>query len=68
LESLAYHEGPVADLLGLDSHQTSLQTLVDAAAPADHVLSPATNELPASTGALVFDVHAVQVGVHPHLA
>ena len=63
---LAINNGPTADLLELSSHQTSLQTLIDAAAPADHVLSPAPAGVPA--GALVFDVHPIQVDVHPHLA
>jgi hypothetical protein len=66
LSGLAFHQGPTADLLELSS--PSLQTLIDATVPADHVLSPAPNEVPASTGALVFDVHAIPVGVHPHLA
>jgi hypothetical protein len=63
---LAFHQGPAADLLELSSQKTSLQTLIDATAPADHVFSAAPNEVPASTGALVFDVHAIQAG-DPHI-
>jgi hypothetical protein len=64
---LAFNNGPTVDLLELSSHETYQQTLINATAPADHVLSPAPNEVLASTGALVFDVHAIQASVHPHL-
>ena len=64
MDRLEPHQGPVVDLLELSSHQTAVQAIIDAAAPVDHVLTPATNEIFLGAGVPMAElVHAV---IHSH--